>query len=40
MGCVLLKGNFVRVIDDSVVRHDVHALSEIIIRLCRELKED
>lgn len=40
MGCVLLKGNFVRVIDDSVVRHDGHALSEIIIRLCRELKED
>ncbi len=40
MGCVLLKGNFVRVIDDSVVRHDGHALSEILIRLCRELKED
>lgn len=40
MGCSLLEGNFVRIMDESLLRHDGQALSEILIRLCRDLKED
>lgn len=40
MGCLLLEGNFVQIIDGSLLRHDGQALSHLLIRLCRELKED
>lgn len=40
MGCTILQGNLVQTLDNSLLRHDGRALSEIIIRLCRELKED
>jgi uncharacterized cofD-like protein len=39
MGCKILRGDFVRIMDDNVVRHNGQALSEILIRLCRELDE-
>ncbi len=39
MGCTILRGDFVRIMDGNVVRHNGQALSEILIRLCRELDE-
>lgn len=40
MGCILLEGNFVQIIEGSLLRHDGQALSHLLVRLCRELKED
>ncbi len=40
MGCRILRGDFVRIMDGNVLRHNGQALSEILIRLCRELEED
>jgi hypothetical protein len=40
MGCRILRGDFVRIMDANVLRHNGQALSEILIRLCRELEED
>ncbi|MDI9389339.1 MAG: uridine diphosphate-N-acetylglucosamine-binding protein YvcK [Synergistota bacterium] len=39
MGCRIIRGDFVRIMDGDVVRHNGQALSEIIMRLCRELEE-
>ena len=40
LGCTVISGDFVQIVDDTLVRHDSQALSETIVRLCRELKED
>ncbi len=40
MGCHIIRGDFVRIMDGNVLRHNGQALSEIIIRLCRELEEN
>jgi uncharacterized cofD-like protein len=40
MGCLLLEGSFVQIIENALLRHDGQALSHLLIRLCRELKED
>ncbi len=40
MGCRIISGDFIRIMDENVVRHNGQALSEIIIRLCRELDEE
>lgn len=39
MGCELLEGDLVLITEDSLIRHDGQALSQMLIRLCRELKE-
>ena len=39
MGCRIISGDFIRIMDENVVRHNGQALSEIIIRLCRELED-
>ena len=39
MGCVLIEENLVKIIDGTLLRHDEQALSHLLIRLCRELKE-
>ena len=39
MGCVLIEENLVRVINGSLIRHDEQALSHMLIRLWRELRE-
>ena len=39
MGCVLIEENLVRIINGALLRHDEQALSHLLIRLCRELRE-
>jgi len=40
MGCTIVEGDFVQIADNSLIRHDGQALSHVLVRLCRELKED
>ncbi|HCL79173.1 MAG TPA: hypothetical protein DIC53_04305 [Synergistaceae bacterium] len=40
MGCTVLQGNLVQILDNSLLRHNGQVLSEILVRLCRELKEE
>ena len=38
-GCHIIEGNYVKVYEESVVRHDGQGLSETLMRICRDLKE-
>ncbi len=38
-GCEIIKGNFVRILDGSLIRHDGQALSETLMRIQRNSRE-
>lgn len=38
-GCQIIRGNYVKVYEKSVIRHNGQALSETLMRICRDLKE-